>query len=80
MQKKDHKPSVRPTDRSKRDAYIQRASDKKQWIEKAEDLLSAASFLKPEVEKIYRSQKERLGLSSELPNGRSSETPIGREG
>jgi hypothetical protein len=49
------------------------------WIDKAEDLLHAASFLEPEVEKIYRSWKKQLGISNAVPNGQSTETPI-REG
>lgn len=80
MKKKNDKGRARPTDRPKRDAYIGRASSKKNWIEKAEDLLSAASFLKPEVEKLYRSWKKRFGISSELPDGQPTDTPIAREG
>ena len=76
MKKKNDKGRARPTDRPKRDAYIGRASSKKNWIEKAEDLLSAASFLKPEVEKLYRSWKKRFGISSELPDGQPTDTPI----
>ena len=71
---------MRPTDRSKRDAYIKKASNKKAWIAKADDLLAAASILKPEVEKIYRSQKEKLGISSELPDGQPTDTSLMREG
>ena len=60
---------MRPTDRPKRDAYMEKASNKKAWIAKADDLLAAASILKPEVEKHYRSWKEE-----------SAETPLMREG
>jgi hypothetical protein len=59
---------------------MERASNKKQWIAKADDLLAAASILKPEVAKIYRSQKEELGISSPLPDDQSTETPITRKG
>jgi hypothetical protein len=45
---------VRPNDRPRRDAYIKKVSDKKRWINKADDLLRAASLLEPEVECIYR--------------------------
>ena len=48
---------------------MERASNKKQWIAKADDLLAAASILKPEVEKHYRSWKNE-----------SIETPITRDG
>jgi len=74
---KKKKPPPRPTDRPYRETYIIRASDKKTWIDKAEDLLHAASFLEPEVEKIYRSWKTRVNL---LPNDQLSDTPIIREG
>jgi hypothetical protein len=71
------KPPIRPTDRPYREAYIKRASDKRTWISKADDLLHAASFLEPEVEKIYRSWKRQVNL---LPNNQPTETPINREG
>jgi hypothetical protein len=35
----------KPTDKRLRDLYIRRASDKERWVDKAEDLLHAASFL-----------------------------------
>jgi hypothetical protein len=78
--KKNDKLTVRPTDRPQRDAYMQRASNKKNWVDKAHDLLQAASFLKPLVEKIYRSWKKEQGISSELPDGQSTQTPITRQG
>jgi hypothetical protein len=56
-----------PTDRLQRDAYRRRISDKNNWFEKADDFLHGASFLKPEVEKIYGVWENQLGISSELP-------------
>jgi hypothetical protein len=42
--------SPRQKDRTYREIYITRASDKKAWVSKVEDLLHAASFLESEVE------------------------------
>jgi hypothetical protein len=70
----------KPTDKKLRDLYIRRASDKERWVDKAEDLLHAASFLKPEVEKVYRSWKKQLGISDALSDGEPTETPVIRDG
>ena len=50
-----------------------KASNKKYWIAKADDLLAAASILKPEVEKLYRSWGEE-------EDAQSTETPLTRQG
>ena len=68
MNESKKKNEATPTDRLQRDAYRRRISDKNNWFEKADDLLHAASFLKPEVEKIYGVWKNQLGISSELPD------------
>jgi hypothetical protein len=61
----------RRKDRTYREIYITRVSDKKNWVSKAEDLLHAASFLESQVEKIYRSWKMQANL---LPSDRPTET------
>jgi hypothetical protein len=68
------------TDKKLQDLYVRRASDKERWVDKAEDLLHAASFLKPEVEKVYRSWKQHLGISDTLSDGEPPETPVIRDG
>jgi hypothetical protein len=78
--KKNDKASVRPTDRTQRDAYMQRASNKKNWIDKGDDPLQAASLLKPHVERFYQSAKKETEIVSELPDGKSTKTPAIREG
>jgi hypothetical protein len=65
------KGAMRPTDRTHRENYITRASKKKKWFDKAEDLLHAAYLLEPDVEAIYQSWRQ---------DGQVQDTPVLREG
>jgi hypothetical protein len=69
-----------PTDKKRQDLYTRRTSSKTSWIDKADDLLHAASFLEPAVEKAYRSWKKQLGISDALSQGDPTETPVIRDG